>query len=65
VYPNAAAMVTCIADDHEVLVRNLRADIETIDEEFDDVASEDFLTGVLEKHQIYAWMTRAYLEERS
>jgi starvation-inducible DNA-binding protein len=61
-YPNARTMVASAVADHELLIRNLRQDIETIDEEYEDVAVEDFLTGLMEQHQKMAWMLRAHLE---
>jgi starvation-inducible DNA-binding protein len=59
--PTARNMVVDIVADHEALVRFLRQDIEAVDEHDDDGA-EDFLTGLLQKHQEHAWMLRAMLE---
>jgi starvation-inducible DNA-binding protein len=54
-------MVEHIVADHEAVVRNLRDDIKTVGEECDDVAAEDFLTGLLQDHQKFAWMARAMI----
>jgi starvation-inducible DNA-binding protein len=63
--PAAMAMVANLAEDHEALVRFLRQDIETIDDEADEVGVEDLLTGLLQQHQKMAWMLRATAEAAS
>lgn len=62
-YPDWRTMVAAACADHETLVRNLRDDIEAIDEEANDVATEDLMTGILQQHMKMAWMLRMYLEE--
>lgn len=61
-YPNAREMVARLLADHEAMVRYLREDIEKIDDDFEDVGAEDYLTGLLQKHQKTAWLLRALLE---
>ncbi len=63
VYPTAATMIAKLEADHEALVRQMRADIEKIDDEADEVGAEDLLTGILQQHQKMAWMLRAHLEK--
>lgn len=60
--PTAMTMVATLAADHEALVRYLREDIETVDDEADEVGVEDLLTGLLQQHQKMAWMLRATAE---
>lgn len=62
VYPDARTMVANLVADHESVVRNLRGDIEMIDETADEVGAEDLLTGILQQHQKMAWMLRMVLE---
>jgi starvation-inducible DNA-binding protein len=62
VYPDARTMIANLLDDHETMIRHLRADCDTIDDEYDDIASEDYLTGLLQQHQKMAWKLRAHLE---
>lgn len=62
VYPDAREMVSEVVTDHESMVRYLRADVEKVGSTFNDVGAEDFLTGLLQKHQEMAWMLRTYLE---
>ncbi|GAB4321737.1 MAG: Dps family protein [Phototrophicales bacterium] len=57
----ARDMVANIVTDHETMVRNLRQDIDQVDD-IDDDGAEDFLTGLLQTHQEMAWMLRTYLE---
>jgi starvation-inducible DNA-binding protein len=65
VVPDARTMVANLVADHESMIRNLRGDIEMIDEQDDEVGAEDLLTGILQQHQKMAWMLRATLEGKS
>ncbi|MET0634918.1 MAG: DNA starvation/stationary phase protection protein [Chitinophagaceae bacterium] len=47
--------------DHEILIQRLRKLIVQFDEEFKDIGSSDFLTGLLKQHEKMAWMLRSYL----
>ena len=55
-------MITNLLVDHEIIAQELRKDINTCSEH-NDKGSEDFLTGLLEKHEKMAWFLRAHLEE--
>ncbi|MCL4254843.1 MAG: DNA starvation/stationary phase protection protein, partial [Anaerolineae bacterium] len=59
--PDVKGMVNNLLQDHEAMVKNLRNDVETMDE-LDDVGAEDLLTGLLQEHQKMAWFLRTYLE---
>lgn len=65
VYPGARTMVLNLVADHEAIIRSLRADIITAGEQYGDVATEDFMTGVLQMHQKMAWFLRAFVEGES
>lgn len=60
--PDWKGMVAALLDDHETVIRNLRADAKTVGEKFDDDGTNDFLVGLLEQHEKMAWMLRAYLK---
>ncbi len=45
--------------DHETAVRELRGAIEELSD-IGDAGTEDFLTGLLQKHEETAWMLRSY-----
>ena len=59
--PDAKQMLANLLADHETLVRELRADLQTTMDKFGDVGTSDFLTGLMEKHEKMAWMLRSFL----
>ena len=61
-YPDAKTMVANLVADHQTIIQNLRDDIKSCGQ-YNDVGTEDFLTGMLEKHEKTAWMLRSVLEE--
>lgn len=63
VYPNSVQMIADLTADHEALVRQMRADVESIDDKDDEIGTEDLLTGILQQHQKMAWFLRSHLEE--
>lgn len=60
--PNANEMVDRLVQDHELIIRNLREDIDKCGEQFHDEGTADFLTGMMEQHEEMAWMLRSFLE---
>ena len=58
-YPSDKEMFSNLVNDHEVIIRNLRTDLEKCDESFHDMGTSDFLTGLMEKHEKMVWMLRA------
>jgi len=63
-YPSARDMIAKLLADHETVVRQLRMDLETA-EKHHDMGTNDFLTGLMEKHEKMAWMLRAFLQAGS
>src|SRR6185437_1271525 len=63
-YPQAREMIANLLADHETIVRQLRTDLETA-EKHRDMGTNDFLTGLMEKHEKMAWMLRAFLQAES
>lgn len=51
-----------LLDDHETLCRTLRTHIPKVEEDYKDVGTADFLTGILKAHEKMAWMLRSYLK---
>jgi starvation-inducible DNA-binding protein len=47
--------------DHQTLIHLLRNHITTVGDNYRDVGTADFLTGLLKAHEKWAWMIRAYL----
>jgi Ferritin-like domain len=63
-YPNARQMIANLLADHETIIRQLRMDLETA-ERHHDMGTNDFLTGLIEKHEQTAWMLRAFFAGES
>ena len=61
VTPAATEMIRALLNDHEAIIRVLRADIGAVQDKHGDVGTADFLTGLLEKHEKMAWMLRAFV----
>jgi starvation-inducible DNA-binding protein len=64
-YPGAHDMLANLLADHEAVIQRLRVDLETCADEYHDVGTNDFLTGLMERYEKMAWMLRAFLEGRS
>ncbi len=64
-YPDAMTMVANLTADHESIIRNLRKDLRTCDDRFDDMGTSDFLTGLMEAHEKMAWMLRSFLQDHA
>ena len=58
---NMTEMIASLLADHEAVIRSLRVDLVTVDEKHGDIGTNDFLTGLMERHEKMAWMLRAYL----
>ncbi|HEU4620739.1 MAG TPA: DNA starvation/stationary phase protection protein [Burkholderiaceae bacterium] len=56
---NWKQMVETLLADHQALIRQMRADIQTLDGT-SDAGTEDFITGLIEAHEKMAWMLRSY-----
>lgn len=60
--PDAMTMIANLRDDHEAAIRQLRADADACDSQFNDSGTNDFLIGLMQQHEKTAWMLRAILE---
>jgi len=60
-YPNQKAMLTELLADHEILISELRKDIDKSADENHDAGTADLLTKVLQQHETNAWILRRYL----
>ena len=61
-YPDAKAMLADLLADHEAVIRNLRTDADVTMDTHHDAGTNDFLVGLMEKHEKMAWMLRAFQE---
>ncbi len=62
-YPRARDMLGNLLADHEAVIRHLREDQEKCTEHFHDVGTNDFMVGLLERHEKMAWMLRTSLAD--
>ena len=60
--PDAKGMLAALSADHEALIRTLRTDAEVTMDQHGDAGTNDFLVGLMEKHEKMAWMLRAFQE---
>lgn len=60
-YPNQKEMLAELLHDHELVIIQLRKDIDESTEKNKDVGTTDFLTGIMEQHETTAWVLRRYL----
>lgn len=58
-YPSAQAMLANLLADHEAVIRTLRVDAEESAKR-NDMGTNDFLIGLMEKHEKMAWMLRSF-----
>lgn len=61
-YPVQKSMISELLSDHEILIAELRKDIDVCANENHDAGSADLLTGILQQHESIAWILRRYLE---
>jgi starvation-inducible DNA-binding protein len=60
-YPPAREMLANLLADHETVIRQLRVDLETSANTYQDAGTNAFLTGLMEQPEKMAWMLRAFL----
>ena len=60
-YPVQKAMISELLSDHEILIAELRKDIDVCTNESHDAGTADLLTGILQQHETIAWTLRRYL----
>lgn len=61
-YPSSTEMLKELLADHEMVIVQLRKNIDDCDDKFKDKGTADFLTNVMEKHETIAWTLRRYLD---
>jgi len=60
-YPQASEMLAHLLADHEATIRQLRVDLGVCADTYHDMGTNDFLTGLMERHEKIAWMLRSFL----
>jgi len=59
---NGHGFIEELLADHESLIIHLRENINIFANEWQDMGTSDFVTGMLETHEKMAWMLRAHLK---
>jgi starvation-inducible DNA-binding protein len=62
-YPNDITMISNLLADHEKVIRSLRKDADRCEDEYHDMGTNDFLIGLMKKHEKMAWMLRAHQDK--
>ncbi|MCX6210612.1 MAG: DNA starvation/stationary phase protection protein [Bacteroidetes bacterium] len=60
-YPVQKEMLKELLTDHEIIIIQLRSDIELSSGKSKDAGTIDFLTGLMQEHETAAWVLRRYL----
>jgi starvation-inducible DNA-binding protein len=55
-------ILNTLLEDHESIIRTLRRDITAVSDQYKDLGTADFMTGIMEQHEKIAWMLRSYLK---
>ncbi len=50
-----------LLEDQEQLIIEIRKNVKIFSEDFGDLGTSDFVTGILEQHEKMAWMLRAHI----
>ncbi len=61
-YTTSKEMIKELAKDHELIIIQLRKDIENCASRYKDAGTADFITGLMEQHETIAWTLRRYLQ---
>ena len=57
--------IKILLGDHVAIIQFIRGNICQVEEDFNDVGTADFLTGLLQEHEEMAWMLRASIVKES
>jgi starvation-inducible DNA-binding protein len=60
-YPVRKTMLNELLSDHEILISELRKDIDISTDVNHDAGTADLLTGIMQQHETIAWILRRYL----
>ncbi len=60
-YPAQKDMIKELLNDYQMMIVEIRKDVEESTQNGKDAGTTDFLTGIMEKHEKTAWILRRYL----
>lgn len=55
--------IKTLLGDHDAIIQSIRGNISQVEEQYNDVGTADFLTGLLQTHEEMAWMLRASISK--
>ena len=64
-YFQIGGMIGNLLTDQEMVIHQLRSDVDICADKYHDMGTSDLLTGLMEQHEKMAWMLRAMLEDGS
>ncbi|MDR7128116.1 starvation-inducible DNA-binding protein [Algoriphagus sp. 4150] len=59
---NSKYFIEELLSDHEVIILQLRGNIESFGNESEDLGTSDFITSLMQEHEKIAWLLRAHLK---
>ncbi|NQD70550.1 DNA starvation/stationary phase protection protein [Sphingobacterium shayense] len=59
---DSQGLIKELLGDYESIITFVREQLDAVSEEHHDAGTEDFLVGIIEKHEKTAWMLRAHLK---
>lgn len=62
-FSNSTEIIQTLVSDHETIISTMSSEIITISSKYNDHATADFVTGLIEQHEKMAWMLKVFLKE--
>lgn len=59
---DSGGFMRTLLEAHETIIMHLRENVECYEDEWHDVGTSDFITGLLTTHEKMAWILRAHLK---
>jgi len=59
---DSLSFIKDLLEDHESIIISLRENISRFANDWQDIGSSDFITGLMETHEKMAWMLRSHLQ---
>jgi starvation-inducible DNA-binding protein len=63
-FANSGKIFETLRYDHETIIQIIQHEIKPISDEFNDCATAEFLSGILEKHKKLVWKLRLFMSDR-
>ena len=60
-FGNQKQILQTLINDHETIIRFIRNELPRVSDEYKDLGTTDFMTGIMMQHEKMTWMLRAHL----